>query len=174
MSEETPQAWQADISADEVLGAPATVQDEGVAGAWLLGLFGALVLGILGAALGGAIWFGSVVLTEKMYAALALLVGMLAGGGVYLGSGRRRSILLGLLAAVLTLIALALSEYFIVRHFTIQQLAAEGGKGSHLPLLMPLQDMLDIVVESVKSDPMNLLFWLGGCVVAFFVPIRKR
>ncbi len=170
MADQTPQSWQSDISADEVLGAPMTVKDEGVAGAWLLALLGSLVLGIIGAAVGGAIWFGSIVLTQKMYAVLAILVGLLAGTGVYLGSGRRNGVLLGLLAAVLTLLALAASEYFIVRQFAIQ----EGGKGSHIPLLMPLADMVDIVVESIKSDPANLLFWLGSCVIAFLSPLRKR
>jgi hypothetical protein len=175
MSEETPPSWTSDISA-ETLGAPAMdaagpVTDEGVAGAWVLSLSGGLLVGILAACVGGAVWFGSVVLTESMYAALAILVGFIIGLGVWFGSGRRKSLLMAGIAVGLTLITLALSEYFIVRHFAVQLLAEQGAKGD-VPLFRPLAEMVDVVMESISEDPINLMFWAGACVGAFFIPAR--
>ena len=175
MSEETPQSWSSELSA-EMLGAPVTdapvvIRDEGVAGSWILALIGGVLVGIVGAVVAGAVWVGAVVLTERMYTVLAILVGVIVGMAVFLGGRRRKHLGLAVVAVVLTVLALAASEYFIVRHFTIQQLIAEGYKGE-VPLLLPLADMVDIVKESLSEEPINLLLWVGACWVAFVIPAR--
>ena len=88
--------------------------------------------------------------------------------------GRRKSLPLALVAVGLTLAALAASEYFILHHFAVQELIAEGYTKVEFPLFLPLQDMVDIVVGSISEQPTNLLYWAAACYGAFILPSRGR
>lgn len=41
---------------------------------------------------------------------------------------------------------------------------------TNIPQLLPLDVMYGLVVESLRSDPVTLIFWGLACVAAFFVP----
>jgi hypothetical protein len=136
-------------------------------------LLRAVLFGLIGAVLGGLVWVGSVVFTEHIFMMLAALVGILVGAGIHLGAGQRRSVVLALAAALIALFTLAASEYFIVRHFSMQQMQAEGFKGD-IPLLLPFRDMIDVVIDSLRFEPVNLAYWLAAVAIAFMIPFRGR
>ena len=61
-----------------------------------------------------------------------------------------------------------ISEYLIVRHFVARALAADGY--ADVPLLLPANAMLGLIVESVKEAPLTLLFWGIAAWEAFIIP----
>jgi hypothetical protein len=134
-------------------------------------LLGGILLGALGAVVATVLWILVVVITEYQLGIVAIAVGFIVGWATLFGASRKRSVLLAILSAVFTLLAMALSEYFIVRHFAIQQLAAEGYTGD-VALFLPLADIIDIITESLGENPTTLLFWAIALFEAFVIPFR--
>lgn len=132
----------------------------------------AFIFGAVAAALACAAWYAFVVLTEKQYAFIAVGVGYVVGSAVMFGAGHKRGVTLQVYSVLLTVLAMAFSEYFIARHFAIEALAREGNSLS-VPLLLPLRVISEIIGESLKNDPITLLFWAVAAWVAFGVPNRR-
>mgnify|MGYP005839118873 CR=1 FL=1 len=70
------------------------------------------------------------------------------------------------------MLAMAFSEYLIVRHFAVRALAERGVAG--IPLLLPLDAIVELVVEGIKADAVTLLFWAIAVYAAFTIPARRR
>ena len=131
----------------------------------------ALLLGLLAAAVASAIWYAVVVVTKYELGIVAVAVGWLVATAVMLGAGRKRGRVLQIMAVIITLLALAFSEYLIVRYFVVQNLAEEGYTG--FPLLFPLHIMLGLVIEGLKVSPITLLFWVIALWQAFVTPGKR-
>lgn len=116
---------------------------------------GGLVVGLAAAVLMAGVWYGLTVLTGRMFAYVAILLGAAIGGGMRMGAGNRGNLLLQVLSGGLTLVTMALSEYFIVRHFVLADLAVAGA-----PLLAPAGLMVKMVVEGLKASPLTMLMWV--------------
>jgi hypothetical protein len=126
---------------------------------------GAVLAGLAAAVVACLIWYGVVVISNYQIGFLAVGVGWLIGLGVGFGAGRKRGPVLQAISVGITLVAMVLSEYLIIRHFAVEMLAEEGFAG--LPLFLPLDLMVDLVVESIKSDPLTLAFWAIALWFAF-------
>lgn len=137
-----------------------------------LNYFGALLVGGAAGILGGLIWYAIVIATETQYAYLAVAIGFLVGLGVVFGAGKKRGLPLQIMSAAITLGAMALGEYFIVRHYIVEAMRAEGHRS--FPLLYPLEDVIEILEAGIRSDPITLVFWLAALVVAFAYPARRK
>jgi hypothetical protein len=135
-------------------------------------LAGALVLGLIAAAVSSLIWYGVVVISEYQVGLIAILVGWLVGQGVMLGAGRKRGAPLQIMSVVITLVAMVASEYFVWRHFLVLVLKEEEITG--IPLFLPLGDMIQLVMEGIRLEPMTLLFWAIALYVAFRTPAARR
>ncbi len=85
------------------------------------------------------------------------------------GSGQKRGLLLQLISVGITIAAMAVSEYLIVRHFAVESLARRGV--TDIPWLLPLDVMLMLIVEGLKASPLTLLFW-GIAVWQAFTMLR--
>ncbi|MBN1284544.1 MAG: tetratricopeptide repeat protein [Anaerolineae bacterium] len=96
----------------------------------------AALMGVLfGSAAGviaGVVWVLVVVLTKMQIGVVAVIVGLIVGGASFFGAGSRRNLPIAVISVIVTLAVMGVSQYFIVRHFTIQELAAEG-----VPVEMP-------------------------------------
>ena len=135
-------------------------------------LLGALLFG-LGAALATSlVWYAVVIITNYELGILAVAVGWLVAQAVVLGSGRKRGPALQALSVGITLSAMAFSEYLIVRHFIVEALREEGYTG--IPLLLPLGDMLEVILEGIRANPLTLLFWGIALLEAFSLPAKRR
>ncbi|MGH2474299.1 MAG: hypothetical protein ACRDIL_03465, partial [Candidatus Limnocylindrales bacterium] len=132
-------------------------------------LIGGLVAGIVAAAVASALWYGVVVVTNYQIGLIAIAVGFIVGQGVVLGATRRGHVALVAFSVVLTLLALAISEYLVAMHFLVPALAAEG---LVIDVMQPPDLMVEIIIESIKAEPMTLLFWGIALFQAFAIPAR--
>ena len=121
----------------------------------------ALLFGLVAGAIGAAIWFAIVVLTERELGLVAVIIGALVGTGVLVGSGNKRNVRLQLLSVLITLAAMTAAEYFIVRHFVVAYLVDKYGAtaSGQVPMFLPLDVAWDFVVSAIQDDPLTLLFW---------------
>ncbi len=132
----------------------------------------ALLLGLGAALLASTAWYGVVVITNFQLGIIAVGVGWLVAQAVMLGAGRKRGASLQGLSVAITVLAMAFSQYLIVRHFAVQQLSKQGYK--NIPLLLPLDLMVKLIVESLKADPLTLLFWAIAVWEAYKLPAARR
>ena len=132
-------------------------------------VLGGLVGGLAGAILATGIWYGVVAATQWQVGLVAVAVGWIVGQGVAFGAQRRGSVALIPISVVLTLVALAVSEYLIIAHFVGQEFAAAGVP---FDVLQPVGVMVEVIVESIKVEPITLAFWAIALVQAFVIPAR--
>lgn len=116
---------------------------------------------------GGAMWaiaaFGQL---ERWHYG-ALLVGLITGLGVLIGA-RRGGPLPGLIAAVLSLVAVLVTVYFADRSLQIASLE-DAGLSSDVPLWQGAQAMVDIVRDWIEFDVASAAAWLLAPVAALVV-----
>jgi hypothetical protein len=132
----------------------------------------ALLAGLAAAVVGILIWYGLVVITNYHLGFVAIAIGWLVGIAVALGAGRKRGPGLQALSVAITLVALVINQWLIVRYFSVQALTELGFK--EIPLLLPLGMMLDLVITSISEDPLALVFWAIALWAAFATPARRR
>lgn len=136
---------------------PATMSD----------VLGGVLAGIVAALLATAIWYGVVAVTQFQVGIIAVAVGFIVGQGVVLGARRHTSIVLVAVSVVLTLVALAVSEYLIVAHFVSQEL------GFAVDLIGPPDVFFGVIGDSLGADPLTLVFWAIALFQAFIIPWRS-
>ena len=135
----------------------------------------ALLFGLAAGTVGAAIWFAIVVVTNYEVGLLAVLIGAMVGTAVMIGSGRKRNLQLQLLSVLITVAAMAVAEYFIVRHFVVEYLVQHGqATSAQVPLFLPLEMAWDFVVGALQDDPLTLLFWGIAVWTAFRVPRAQK
>ena len=137
-------------------------------------MLAAVLAGLLAAVLSALIWYGIVVVTDYQVGIVAIAVGWLVAQGVMLGAGRKRGPILQAISVVITIGAMAASEYLIVRHILIQLAAEEGYLVNDVPLLLPLEDIGYLIAEGIKADPITLVFWAIALWAAFSLPAKRR
>lgn len=119
--------------------------------------------GLLGALLGGLIWYFFVTLSGLQSALMCALVGLIVGKAILLGRGSSFVPCASYISVVITFITLFLSEYFIDHYFF------EKYNGA-VSVFLPLTTIFQIVLDSLRSDPLTLLFWAVGLVAAYQIP----
>jgi hypothetical protein len=132
-------------------------------------VIGAVLLGLGAAILASVVWYAIVVITRFELGIIAIAVGWLVAQGVILGSGRKRGLPLQLISVGITIVAMGVSEYLIVRHFAVESLARRGV--TDIPWLLSLDVILTLIVEGIKASPLTLLFW-GIAVWQAFTLLR--
>lgn len=117
-----------------------------------------LLVGLAASAVAGGVWWAVVALTQRQFPYLAVLLGLLVGQGVLVGS-RRGSLALGALAGVLTLVGLSVAQYFISRSLAISEL------GLDVPLWEGAGRAVDVIRATYQDDALTLVFVLlaAGC-----------
>ena len=136
---------------------PATMSD----------VLGGVLAGVVAAILATAIWYGVVAATQFQVGIVAIAVGFIVGTGVVLGARRHTSVVLVAVSVILTLIALAVSEYLIVAHFVSQEL------GFAVELVQPPDVFFGVIGDSLGADPLTLVFWAIALFQAFIIPWRS-
>ncbi len=134
----------------------------------------AALAGLGAAAIGALVWYGVVVITNYQVGIIAAGIGWLVGIAVVFGSGRKRGPALQAISVIITLMALVVSQYLIMRHFAVEYLTEQEPGFPGLPLLLPVGLMFELVVEGLKSDLLTLVFWGIALLAAVATPARRR
>jgi len=128
----------------------------------------AILFGVVGAAIGGILWYLITTITKTEVAYLAIGLGYIIGFAVHLGSGKKRGMNLQVISAVLTVIALFVSEKFIFSYFAnsyIQTHLSEfPGIEQGQMISIPVYD--SAFLHSLVS-PIGLLIYAIGIYFAF-------
>ena len=132
----------------------------------------ALLAGLAAAVVGILIWYGLVVITNYHLGFVAIAIGWLVGMVVVLGAGRKRGPGLQALSVAITLVALVISQWLIVRYFAVQALTEQGF--TDIALFLPLGTMLDLVITSLSENLLTLVFWAIALWAAFATPARRH
>ena len=129
-------------------------------------VLGGLLAGLLAAVLATAIWYGVVAVTSYQLGIVAIAVGFLVGQSVVLGARGHASIALPVISVVLTLLALAISEYLIVAYFVGQEV------GVPIDIVQPPDFVVSVIADSLAADPLTLAFWAIALFQAVAIPWR--
>jgi hypothetical protein len=147
-------------------------------------LAGGIIGGAIGAVLATALWYGVVTVTHWQIGFVAVAVGFVVAQGVVFGAGRHPSIVLVPVSLAFTFVALVVSEYFIARFLINEGLAEiqsllgttgyEGMEMDYAGFLAWFQSAtpIDIVRDSLETDPLTLVFWAIAGWEAFVIPMR--
>jgi hypothetical protein len=143
-----------------------------------------ILAGALVAALSGALWFGADVLlysligeretvSIKVILIPFLLAGVLGGWTAQsvIWGARRGGLIMAISSALLLLVALFISDYFLDRHYMIQAMAESGMSIDSVPLLLPLDRMIDLVQIGLESSPIYAVYYGIALLVAFITPL---
>ena len=130
-----------------------------------------LVRGALAAlaagAVAGLLWFGIVAFTERQIYYLAVILGFVIGAAASWGAGRG-GISVASISAVLALVTVVLSYFYIDRWFIVKGLS-EAGYSSTLglwPRYDQVKDVLDIGFDAEPSQYLFCVLAVGGAIWA--------
>lgn len=132
-------------------------------------LISGVLLGLLAAAVGGAVWYGVVVLAERQITYLAIALGVLIGLAVTWGSGRRGASTM-VASAVIALLAVITSYYFITRYFIIDG-GKEVGVEFDIPIIPSFQvfkEVLRLGFEAASSQYLYCAMCIGSAAYMGF------
>ena len=118
-----------------------------------------LLFGLVAAAVGGAIWFGFVVATDRQSFYIAVILGLAIGYATSAGLGKG-GVVTAAISAVIAGIGVILAYYYIDRHFIIKAIEDQGGRARPLSLIPTYTDLKDVLRVGFEADGMQYLFSL--------------
>ncbi len=118
-------------------------------------------LGFLVAILTAFLWYNFVIKTNYQIGIVAIAVGFAISKSVLFGTENKKGLSVQIIGVVAVMISIFISEVLTQRYFLIEA-------GYELPYLISPQVYLDTIVETVKEDPITIIFW----VIAIIEPIK--
>ena len=132
-----------------------------------------ILFGLVAAVVGGAIWYGIVIATDRQFVYLAIGYGVLVGAAVVMGA-KRANPGTAAVAAVIALVGIVMAYYFIYRHAVIEQLADLDASAIEVPLFGDVTQVKDFVKFSFEEQKSQYLFTIASVVAAGFVGSKNR
>lgn len=136
---------------------------------------GAIGLGAVAAIVGGVIWYYITIFSQREFGYVALGLGYLIGYGVYFGAGKNRAHKLQIIAGVLTLVTIFLTEWYIQNYFLNEYFGLHPEEFPNftpgLPIELPM--FSSVFLESLLS-PIGLLIYAIGAYVAYQFPKPQK
>lgn len=126
----------------------------------------ALLVGVASAGLAGLAWWAVVSLSGVQFTIGAIAVGFIVGHGVLVGA-RCGGAVPAMIAAVATIAALIVAEYFIVRSITIKEFALD------IPLWSGFDFAREVVNQSIEDEPLTALFWALAVGTAVVTTVQR-
>lgn len=128
-----------------------------------------LAFAIGAGAIGAAVWFGSVALTDYKLGLIAVGLGWLVGFATVTGAGGRGSAGLALMSLGVAVAAMLAGEYLMVNHFVLKAVA-EQTPGAELVTFISATPFFEVYRESFS--PLDLVFYAIGAYEAWKLPAR--
>ncbi|MBM3250381.1 MAG: hypothetical protein FJZ09_06035 [Candidatus Omnitrophica bacterium] len=130
----------------------------------------AAVVGSLAALAAGVAWYLFSVLTGYQIGYVAIGVGFLIGHAVIWGSGKKRGPSLQIISAVITVVTLLVSQYFLVlfylREYLLEHSAEFPGYNGQWLFVSPFEP--DVL--KAMFSPIGLIIWGVGIYFAYSLP----
>ncbi|EEG76274.1 MgtC/SapB family protein [Dethiobacter alkaliphilus] len=117
------------------------------------------------------LWYGFVIITNMQAGVIAVLIGWIVANTAIYGAGKKRGTVVQGISAVATLFAMMFSEYLIIRHFAVLELAAEGITG--IPLFLPVEAVVQLITVGIQTDPITLVFWGIAIYQGYRIPASR-
>jgi hypothetical protein len=133
----------------------------------------AVIFGLAGGGIAATLWYAIVVATGLEIGLAATGIGALVAIAVLKGAGRHRSARLQVISLVITIAALALGEYLVVRHTVLQVITMKYGP-QNVPLFFSGELVWELLVADIKSSPATLAFWAIAAISALQIPGYAR
>lgn len=134
----------------------------------------AIILGAIAAIIAGIVWFFFSILTGYQIGYIAIGVGFLIGWAVILGSGKKRGPVLQMISALMTLVTLFVSEYFMLlyyyRKYLLEHKAEFPDYNGEWFFLSPFSP--DLLKD--MFSPMGLVIWGIGIYFAYSLPKSRN
>ncbi len=127
----------------------------------LLGIIGGLIGGLLGSIL----WFAVAVILELEIGYISIALGFLVGQGVFLGAGRKRGGILQIIAPLIVIVSILLTEKFLIEFFTNDYIRSN-------PLEFPSNfylsvDMRESYYWETVLTPIGVIIYAVGIFIAY-------
>jgi hypothetical protein len=129
----------------------------------------AVIFGLAAGGIAATLWYAVVVATSYEIGLAATGIGALVALAVLKGAGRHRSTRLQLVSLVITIAALALGEYLVVRHEVLQVITVKYGP-QNVPLFFSGRLVWDLLTAGIQESPATLGFWAIAAISAFQIP----
>jgi hypothetical protein len=129
-----------------------------------------IVYGVAAGIVGGGIWWAVVFFAHVQFIYGALGVGALIGYGVLEGirvPGKNAAVIAGVIA-VLTVL---MSEYFIVRSLGVAEFTKSGTAGT-IPVWLGVTAAVRLIKIGIQENPLSVLFWGVTVFVAARMGLR--
>jgi hypothetical protein len=133
----------------------------------------AVIYGLAGGGIAATLWYAIVIATDYEVGLAATGIGALIAIAVLKGAGRHRSLRLQLISLVITVAAIALGEYLVIRHEVLQVITARYGP-ANVPLFFSGDLVWELLVSYIKNSPVTLAFWAVAAISAFQIPAYAR
>ena len=127
----------------------------------------AALLSVLGAVLGAVLWVLIAIAADLERAYPAILVGLLAGAAPRIEPRRGRPV--QILALVMTVVGLAIVQYFVVRHSVVTELV-DAGRNRSLPMFLSPAAMWSVTFGWLRVYPIDAVMWVVSAAAAFALP----
>lgn len=133
-----------------------------------------VLLGAIGAAIGGFVWYLVAVGTGTEIGYISIGLGYLVGMGVYLGSGKKRGQKLQVISALLTLIAIFVTEKFIFDYFANEYFQANLEQFPEMVGQVISVSFFDPTFLGSFTSPIGLFIYAIGIYFAFKICKPRR
>ena len=124
-----------------------------------------LELALIALSLLGLLWYGLATITGFHFGVLAIPIGWLIGRVSLKGTKGKPKILDQLASALLCVLILGLTEYFIARHFLVESYQELGY--TNIKIFLPVESVAKLFSWLVEVDPISVIYWLLAIVLAY-------
>lgn len=132
-------------------------------------LMRAVIFGLAGGGIAATLWYALVVASGLEIGLAATGIGALVAIAVLKGAGRHRSSRLQVISLLITIAALALGEYLVVRHVLLQAITLKYGP-QNVPLFFDGRLVWQLLIAGIQDSPATLGFWAIAAISAFQIP----
>jgi hypothetical protein len=141
-------------------------------------LLPAIIGALVGAIIGAIIWAVVGIVTNNELGLVAIVVGLLAGGGALVGAGMKRGISFQLVGVVMAVLGIVIGKYLLYYHFNTRALIAEYGQDvfNQTGITLLNGEVIQAFFTDFGSliEGLDFLFFGLAILIAFGVPAPRK
>jgi len=128
----------------------------------------AVLLSVFGALIGSSLWLLIAIAANLERSIPALLVGVMAGAATRVEP--RRGLPTQLFSLLVTLIGLAIAQYFVIRHAVVNELV-DAERDRSIPIFLSPGSTWSVTFGWLRTYPVDIVSWAASAAAAFLLPL---